>query len=96
MEDQFEIEESFGRNFENVAEGINLMDRLQQLVTAIIRAKKTPSPTQSKQLTDMTQDVKIYLARVQAKFLQLQGKYLEQSQSINKLLTKGSRDVAKI
>lgn len=72
------------------------MDRLQQLVTAIIRAKKTPSPTQSKQLTDMTQDVKIYLARVQAKFLQLQGKYLEQSQTINKLLTKGSKDVAKI
>lgn len=44
----------------------------------------------------MTQDVKIHLTRVQAKFLQLQGKYLEQSQTINKLLTKGSRDVARI
>lgn len=62
----------------------------------LVRAKKTSSQTQSKQLTDMTQDVKIHLARVQAKFLQLQGKYLEQSQTINKLLTKGSRDVARI
>lgn len=96
MEAQFEIEESYGRNFEDVAEGINLMDRLQQMVAVVVRAKKTPSPTQSKQLTDMTQDVKSHLTRLQTKFLQFQGKSIEQSQTIDKLLAKGSRDVARI
>lgn len=96
MEAQFEIEESYGRNFEDVAEGINLTDRLQQMVAVIVRAKKTPSPTQSKQLTDTTQDVKNHLIRLQTKFLQFQGKSIELSKTIDKLLAKGSRDVARI
>lgn len=55
------------------------MDRLQEMVNAIVRAKKTPSPTQSKQLANLTQDVKVHLNRLQAQHLQLKGKYLEQA-----------------
>lgn len=92
-EAQFAMDETFGRGFDAVAEGIQLMDLLQAMVTAIVRAKKTPSPTQAKQLADMTQDVKIHLNRLQAKHLQFQRKYLEQSKIVKKLDNKGSKDV---
>lgn len=72
------------------------MDRLQEMVNAIVRAKKTPSPTQVKQLENFTQDVKVHLNRLQAHNLQLQGKYLEQANTISKLINKSSKDVAKI
>lgn len=72
------------------------MDRLQAMVTAIVRrAKKTLSPTQAKQLTDMTQDVKTHLNRLQAKHLQLQGQYIEQSKAIKNMANKGSTDIAR-
>lgn len=72
------------------------MDRLQEIVSAIVRDKKTPSPTQVKQLVNLTLDVKVHLNRLQAQHLHLQGKYLEQANTITKLINKGSRDVAKI
>lgn len=72
------------------------MDRLQEIVNAIVRAKKTPSPTQSKQLANYTQDVKVHLNRLQAQHLQLQGKYLEQANTISKLINKSSKDFSKI
>lgn len=78
-EAKFALDDTFGRKFEDVAEGIQLMDRIQVMVSVILRAKKTPRPTQSKQLADMTQDVKVHLTRLQAKYLQLQGQYIEQS-----------------
>lgn len=85
------------------------MDNLQGLIRAIVRAKKIPSPTHSKQLQDMTQDLKDHLIRFHAKHLQLQGKYEynEQATTINKLINKDlinanknqetiSREIAKI
>lgn len=78
-EAKFALDDNFGRKFEDVAEGIQLMDRIQVMISAIVRAKKTPRPTQSKQLAVMTQDVKVHLTRLQAKYLQLQGKYIEHS-----------------
>lgn len=72
---QSELDENFGRNFTDVAEDVLLIDRLQTMVTAIIKAKRTPSPTQSKQLADLTQDFKEHFNRLQAKYLQIQGKY---------------------
>lgn len=95
-EAKFALDDTFGREFEDVAKGIQLMDRIQVMVSAIVRAKKTPRPTQSKQLADMTQDVKVHLTRLQAKYLKLQGKYIEQSQTINKLINKGPKDVSRI
>lgn len=35
-EAQFAIDETFGRGFDDVAEGIQLMDQLQAMVTAIV------------------------------------------------------------
>lgn len=55
-----------------------------------MRAKKTPSPTQSKPLQNMTQDLKDQLIRFLAKHLQLQGKYNEHATTINKLINKDS------
>lgn len=72
------------------------MDRLQEMVNAIVRAKKIPSPTQAKQLVNFTQDVKVHLNCLQAQHLQLQGKYLEQAITISKLINKSSEDVSKI
>lgn len=61
------------------------MHRLQDLVSMIVRLKRTPSPTQAKQLQDMTQDLKVDLIRLQAKHLQLQGGYSEQAVTIQEI-----------
>lgn len=58
------------------------MERMQEMVNAIVRGKKTPSSTQAKQLSNFTQDVKVHLNRLQAHNRQLQGKYLEQANTI--------------
>lgn len=66
------------------------MDRLHGLISIVVKAKRTPSTSQSKQLQDMAQDLKIHLARLHAKHLQLQGMYLERSRTVKKLIRKGS------
>lgn len=93
---QLAIDETFGKSYDDVAQGIQIMDRLQEMVNAIVRAKKTPSPTQAKQLANYTQDAKVHLNRIQTQYLQLQGKYLEQANTISKLINKNTKDIAKI
>lgn len=81
------------RHFKYTEEGTLLVDTLEGLVSAIARAKRTPSTTQTKQLQDVTQDLKNHLTKLHAKFLQLQGKYAEQAVIIDKLIHRDSREI---
>lgn len=83
------LDETFGQEYDNMADGTIQMDQLQSLISIVVKAKRTPTVSQSKQLKDMANDLKIHLARIQAKHLQLQGMYIEQAKTVNNLLNKG-------
>lgn len=97
-------EQGVTRNFKYTEDGTLLVDTLEGLVSAIVRAKRTPTTTQTKQLQDVTQDIKDHMTKLHAIFLQLQGKYAEQTIVIDKLINKDSgviketiaREMAKI
>lgn len=90
-EAHFALDETFGQGFDDVAEGIHLMDLLQAMVTAI--RLKTPSPTQARGYDTRCQNT---LKPSASKASTVSRKILRTIEDNKKLVNKGSKDVARI
>lgn len=88
--DSQDITEEFSQSFDRAVDILSAMERLQSIVTSIVRSKKTPTATQTRQLSEFTDDVKSRVLTLQAKHLQLQGMYTEQSRQLAKFPQRGA------
>lgn len=90
MYKDLEINSETAQEYDDITDAVLLIDKLTCLVNLVVKGKKTPSITQSKQLTDMTQDAKTHVANLHAKYLLLKGRYIEQEKTLSKLLSRGT------